>query len=66
MKSTSRAWQSCVACLKPSTSAQPHATRWLSRPMLTPRLPRVHQIMVKKAGEPCTLYSKGRILGYKR
>eukprot|EP00320_Phaeocystis_rex_P002971 CAMPEP_0119064540 /NCGR_PEP_ID=MMETSP1178-20130426/7597_1 /TAXON_ID=33656 /ORGANISM="unid sp, Strain CCMP2000" /LENGTH=111 /DNA_ID=CAMNT_0007045989 /DNA_START=47 /DNA_END=382 /DNA_ORIENTATION=+ len=22
--------------------------------------------MVKKAGEPCTLYSKGRILGFKR
>ena len=40
-------------------------TRWLS-PMLTPRLPRAHQIMVKKAGEPCTLYCKGRILGYKR
>ena len=34
--------------------------------MLTPRLPRAHQIMVKKAGEPCTLYCKGRILGYKR
>eukprot|EP00324_Dicrateria_rotunda_P004573 CAMPEP_0206161320 /NCGR_PEP_ID=MMETSP1474-20131121/7542_1 /ASSEMBLY_ACC=CAM_ASM_001110 /TAXON_ID=97495 /ORGANISM="Imantonia sp., Strain RCC918" /LENGTH=72 /DNA_ID=CAMNT_0053563127 /DNA_START=936 /DNA_END=1151 /DNA_ORIENTATION=+ len=22
--------------------------------------------MVKKGGEPCTLYSKGRIIGYKR